>query len=160
MTTKDIRMADALRRAGFQTYHDALRSFWTRPEEPPGYVTDAARRVEELGKVLLMAGWRKLRWTAGIPGNPLRHRCSWGGFDFDQELGAGHWWDHAYRLVHKASGRVIYVGEPYQVEVEAMRSLSLLAERGWEIDIQPALALHYPGRTVAVRVRHGDHQND
>lgn len=57
--------------------------------------------------------------------------------------------DHLYRIKHDSN--VTYITEPYQLEEDEILLIAEVIKSGWQVDIHSQIALHYPGRTIAVR---------
>jgi len=103
----------------------------------------AARRVADLGAYLREGGWQYQEWLAQV-GEPGVTRSGTG-------LRYAPWMDHLYKLITPQREQV-FVAEPYEVSGAGLANLARLARQGWRISVRPDLALHYPGRTVAVWV--------
>ena len=110
--------------------------------------------ARERQAAVIARGWRYMDFKpprksmAGIQRERLNARfwvySSFGGI-----------WDHAYRLVHR-DGRVLWVGEPYQLNGTALEDIAKLREQGYDVEIRSDWAIHYPGCTVAVLVSEGE----
>ncbi len=68
------------------------------------------------------------------------------------QLRSAPWMDHPYKLL-PPKGEHVFVAEPYGLSGPGLANLAQLSKAGWRIAVRPDLALHYPGRTVAIWVR-------
>ncbi len=119
----------------FRTYDEALTELHDEP---------AARRAADLGAYLREGGWHCQEWNAKL-GDPGVTRSREG-------LRFASWMDHPYTLI-TAKGEEIFVAEPYDLNGTRLSALARLARQGWRVTVRPDLALHYPGRTIAIWIR-------
>lgn len=119
----------------FRTYDKALTDLHDEA---------AARRVADLSSYLREGGWQCQEWAAQPedPGVTKRRGL----------LQFASWMDHSYKLI-TPKGEEIFVAEPYELGRIALAELARLSRQGWRVSVRPDLALHYPGRTLAVWVR-------
>lgn len=103
-------------------------------------------------------------YTGATPGwgkrGPGAHRDSYGLVHYDRDRNGAprraSWIDHPYRLVAKGEPeRSVYVAEPYgySLDANAVRHMADLVSDGWDIHLDARLALHFPGRTIAITLK-------
>lgn len=94
---------------------------------------------------------RRRGWDQGSPAGIARDPYGRGGVNpFDLLV------DHPRR--EWRNGAKVYVAEPYGYGfgADALRRLAQVVDDGWSIRIDAELATHFPGRTVAVRLRRAE----
>lgn len=88
-------------------------------------------------------------------GVKLRHGWDKGaplsGEGLQEQLGR-HWLDHLYTMI-TPMGR-LWVAEPYSVEPSDVQHIMSIAGDTWDVSFSSIDALHFPGRTIAIRFQH------
>jgi hypothetical protein len=92
------------------------------------------------------AGWQRRRWDRYGPDTERYPGNAWAIHGHPGYL------DHPYRL-KPPEGPAWYVGEPYQLEADAILHLADLIRQGWSVTVRADRALHFPGHTLSVWVR-------
>jgi hypothetical protein len=104
-------------------------------------IVTAARR-----EAWARAGWREsANWDARGPGVTRLRGGAWSIRGADAP-----YLDHGYRLLHQASGRALYVSEPYSLGEEALAALDQLRRAGWRVCVRGWGTRYFPGHTLAV----------
>jgi len=112
---------------------------------------------DEVAHRLAEARWRKLKakgWSI---------RRDWDRHDPVKPVGSGSWLavhtrgiDHLSRWVHRATGRGVYVSEPYTDAFDLADVQGYARAHGFEVVVLPSLSLHYPPYSRAVVFWRGD----
>jgi hypothetical protein len=119
---------------------DALRAL-----EAPDVPSDEADRAERL-----IAAHLALRNTRQAIGDGYTEAGTW---DARRAPPEGRWCDHGYRLRKRGDPAAdAYVGEPYGLTERDILALADLIGDGWGVTVDARGALHFPGRTLTVRV--------
>jgi hypothetical protein len=107
----------------------------------PGNRT-VADRIVELSRMYKKSGMRIGKWGRKLaPGmGEARARPNWA--------------NHSYTLKDMEGG-ILHITEPYYLANTDIKALAELVDTGWNIEISPQLAMHFPGRTMAITFRHG-----
>jgi hypothetical protein len=136
---------------GFPYKNQIARRFIGRGEHTTSERLAAIEEVAHRVEGLVAQGWRMRPWHPTSPGSPCVERDG-GRLDWDTRLIAG-WMDHPYRLIPPGAEPPVFVSEPYQLDDRSLVRLAYLQNCGWRVDVRPEMALHYPGRTVAIWIR-------
>jgi hypothetical protein len=138
---------------GFPEHADIVRRFVGKEKHPTPDRIAAAEAVWYQVKLLTSQGWKMRPWHPTSPGSPCTVKAEYyrSAREWDDNLIRG-WMDHAYRLI-APDGSPVFVSEPYGIDGDALVRLQYLHSNGWRIAIRPEIALHYPGRTVAIWIR-------
>jgi hypothetical protein len=138
---------------GFPDRAAIVRRFVGRDAAPTPEQRAAADEAWCRVQLLTNTGWKMRAWHPTSPGSPCTVKLDGypGARDWDHQMIAG-WMDHAYRLI-APDGRAVFVSEPYGVDGDALVRLTYLHSNGWRVALRPEIALHYPGRTVAIWIR-------
>lgn len=103
----------------------------------------AALQSKAVGERLGRQGWKLREWKQRGSPVPIRNGRST----------PGRWLDHPYRLVNPGTGEVVWVTEPYGIELDDIAELAQLRDEGWDVSLNANYAMHYPGWTIAVWIR-------
>jgi hypothetical protein len=75
---------------------------------------------------------------------PGAHRHEYGSYEV-----RGRWLDHSY-TVRFPDGEKEYRSEPYTLDEDSLEELLVLSRQGWDIVLDPHMALHFPGFTHSI----------
>jgi hypothetical protein len=135
--------------SGLRTFDEAYRHLIGRGPESPERLR-AAQLAAERSEHLRANGWTCRAWCPTSRDSPATIR-RWKGYPREWDATLTHGWlDHPYRVVNKASGRTVFVAEPYALYDDALVGLAQLVQQGWSVEILPEMALHFPGWTIAI----------
>ena len=135
-----------------QAYRDIVGQK-TEAEADPDCIY-AAKVVAALSLGFKKAGWTVRPWRPG-PRGPLAHRIVndyYSYWDWDKSTHYP-WFDHPYRLVHKAKAIELFCLEPYDIYEDGVAALAKLHGAGWDVSISAQGALHFPGSTMRIAIR-------
>ncbi len=69
--------------------------------------------------------------------------------------------DHCYMLVHRETGAVYYLAQPYHLTMDNLKeAIEQLTSLGLTMEFNPKWSFHFPGLTHAVLIRKDDGDKD